>query len=111
MSCCKCSNTLDLCKQPVCTGGVLTTPFKAPMDGDYTLVTEFQGNTLRSTQTFTNGAELVFDIKHLNEYSCYTAQIIDKDGNVIKYTDSLGIEFDCLRFETNLRHDRTIPAT
>lgn len=114
MSCC-CTNTLLLCKVPVCgADALIKTGATATEAGEYKLVVGFLGNDFTISKIFAMGEDLNFPSGGLNEYYVFTGSIYKPDGTVFLITVGAGedaIDYDCIYFETIMNYEVPNPGS
>lgn len=102
MSCnCCCTNTLRLCKAPVC--GTIDFGITAQLAGIYRMVFEFLGVEYTRYKEFEVDEAIIFPLDGMNESYTFTVRIYEPDNKqvVIQKDD---IEYDCFEFETRMAY-------
>lgn len=99
MSCC-CTNTLDFCKQDICSSGI-DFDILAQKTGIHKLVVDYLGITETISASITEGDHIIFPVDSLSETYQYTAEMYDPDGvKIIIRKDD--IDYDCFKFTTSV---------
>ncbi len=98
MSCC-CTKQFRICDLVICDDADLVLPIPIPADGEYRLRLDFLSDVVEKTAELSAGDNATFDKDNLNERFTYVGQVLNSDGDVIKFTID-EVEYDCIEFTT-----------
>ncbi len=103
MTCCNKSNTLSLGYYPSCS--IIEITKVSGYVGDYSVIINWNDTYLpiQVGITVNNTSPFIVDLTKLNEKGCFTAKIMDSDGNIIIQPFNIDddiVDVTCYEFKT-----------